>query len=577
MYKFNTSTLIGNYIKQLLHSFNLPTSKVYTKEQAQYAQEVESIIVDLNLNISKLKTKIERLSKSTNLNDLADLASYQDQYNQLIDTLDYYENHKEKNVIKTIYRSDPEIYPNSLANIQVQYPTIMTYVSYIRNNKLQEYVDGKWVDCHANIMPFGDHDQIHDNGKGYYQIKPYIYNKYDANYTKNLKIDNNIYDSYTHEYLGNYLRFQRDYNGLDLMPLYNCFSDRTCKNLDIKIETNADNNKVNGIFNTDDKNYKIYMVPVKLFKEYTIAMECHSYIEMFVGVYDAYLNTQNANKYKKLHEKTYSFINNLHFNSPQLYTKLVDIQNLLDDDTGDFIADIGQNELNLKLFIKVPTETKTSIVILEGDYTKCSPGLLTNDPKSKKLVRKTNHYVYNYEHIEEYSEFKTLTPLQLLKINTGESYPFADKLVEYLTEHVITHLDNNEDNIQRAKTVINRNNYDIMSNNLWDDKIRYTIYEYMNNVENTEDNNSDILGYIDHVVEKNYRTNFMPILDQTISKYNERHGTQYSLRTLNSLISVPGALAELVSYDPRIAILKNSGFKDETIASIDIYEEGGNK
>lgn len=36
MKKFNTSDLFTGYLKQLLHSFNLPKIKVYTKKHAAY-------------------------------------------------------------------------------------------------------------------------------------------------------------------------------------------------------------------------------------------------------------------------------------------------------------------------------------------------------------------------------------------------------------------------------------------------------------------------------------------------------------------------------------------------------------
>lgn len=56
-------------------------------------------------------------------------------------------------------------------------------------------------------------------------------------FTKTLEIRNNRYDSYTHYYLGEYLRFLRDYNQLDLMSLYNCFGNERVDNLRVPDRT----------------------------------------------------------------------------------------------------------------------------------------------------------------------------------------------------------------------------------------------------------------------------------------------------------------------------------------------------
>ena len=72
-------------------------------------------------------------------------------------------------------------------------------------------------------------------------------------FQKNLIINNNIYDSYTHNYLGEYLRFQKHYNKLDLMSLYNCFSNETPKLLNI-----SSSNPLFS-FDTQEYGYKIYV------------------------------------------------------------------------------------------------------------------------------------------------------------------------------------------------------------------------------------------------------------------------------------------------------------------------------
>ena len=124
-------------------------------------------------------------------------------------------------------------------------------------------------------------DKFHKNAKIPYATIPYTYGQKILNYTKNLQIQNTVYDSYTHEYLGDYLRFHRDFANINLMPLYNCFSNRACPHLDLSF-TLGNNYEVK--FKTDQSLettlYKYYMVPVKFFKNYTIAIDSSASIEL---------------------------------------------------------------------------------------------------------------------------------------------------------------------------------------------------------------------------------------------------------------------------------------------------------
>ena len=59
----------------------------------------------------------------------------------------------------------------------------------------------------------------------------------------------------------------------------------------------------------------------------------------------------------------------------------------------------------------------------------------------------------------EDTPFKPITTLQLLKANTGISYPFSDKLIGYLVNNTITPSDSIPDNIKRVQAVMEYNGY----------------------------------------------------------------------------------------------------------------------
>lgn len=270
---------------------------------------------------------------------------------------------------------------------------------YIKHDIIREYKNGQWSK----------------------DLDTYGYNKKYLNLTKTFPIANNIYDSDTHEYLGEFLRFHRDYLGVNLMPLYNCFSNRVCNNLNISVDLQEivsttitaepeqkaathtySSKKLKRAFYSNDTKYVIYMLPIKFFKKYTIALDCSEGIEMCCGFYqdyleefpeslilnDAQMRLPPVNMGQYLINRTYKTYPLLRFNNPTLWNGIDEtvFNKILDDcmaenasqQTGSnltleerrylFKQRLFKRENTLKLFIKMPVQNQTSITILEGDY-----------------------------------------------------------------------------------------------------------------------------------------------------------------------------------------------------------------
>lgn len=257
----------------------------------------------------------------------------------------------------------------------------------------------------------------------------YAYNIKMQNCMRNFRETSVAYDSYTHECLGDFLRFYRDFTKIDLMPLYNCFSDRVCDN--IKIDH----------FDSKDANYKIYMIPVKLGQQYTVAIDEATSIEMCCILSDRF-NIESS-----LAQVTYQKVSGAKFLQPFVFDKLLDKETLADLVAG--------HEAAIKLLLKIPTRNKSSITILEGDFTAYNQQLFGKFGDDNKYTYLANHSVINFEYIDSgYDEFKLITSLQLLRANNGISYPFADRLVEYLTDNAITSEETIKDNILRVQEVL---------------------------------------------------------------------------------------------------------------------------
>ena len=85
--------------------------------------------------------------------------------------------------------------------------------------------DTKLYDKALYIKELGVYRYNSSNGK-MVKSSEYYFNRPILNITTNMPITTSFYSTDIHEYLGKYLRFIRDYKHLNLMSLYNCFSNR---------------------------------------------------------------------------------------------------------------------------------------------------------------------------------------------------------------------------------------------------------------------------------------------------------------------------------------------------------------
>lgn len=365
-------------------------------------------------------------------------------------------------------------------------------------------------------------------------ISNYTFGEKYINLTRTLDLHNNIYDSYTHAYLGNYLRFLRDFKGVDLMSLYNCCGYEVANNLNLTIfkrknytEDSFTNNCWN--VNTDvkvsesivdvtdsssitieNKNivitptpldlytevtyestsnlYDILVIPVKFGQKYTIALDWTGQVEMFCGFYEnGYIKSPlfAESGLGSIETETFYTHNTNRFNKPFVYSKLVNLS------TVDY-----QQEENLKLFIILPKKCSSSIVVLEGDYT-----------KDTELVLKQRGQSFATERIAKDTPIENLkfnTKHQLLNINTGRKFLLADRLVEYLTHQAIAKDDPVVNNIKRTQLKLydmNQLEKPYKYFGIWDDKMKIRLYEFALK-KNLPTKYSDLLYYLDKDLEK---------------------------------------------------------------------------
>lgn len=310
------------------------------------------------------------------------------------------------------------------------------------------------------------------------KLTDFEYGKKILNSTTNLKMNSSTYDTYTHEYLGRFLRFIRDYHKVDLMSLYNCFSYNRALEFNYNIKINDDSVLV---LNTDDTHYNYFLVPVTFDQEYMIAIDSIVPYEICTLIYTG---NELLDISKKLISESYQLIGGSSFTKPFLYkTPKSSNEN-----------NYWKYEECAKLLLKLPKKVDSSIVILEGNYlgsTNICGGVLIPDYK----IDETNLSD------RPSSLITPPTKLSLLEVNDKITYPFADRLVEYLIQNAITPLDNIDGNIKRVQDYIYRNRIFRGVYGVWDSNVKKEIYKNTN--KNVKYNPADVYLVSENSEEEN--------------------------------------------------------------------------
>ena len=328
-------------------------------------------------------------------------------------------------------------------------------------------------------------------------ISPYKFGSSYPGFTSTYYSINDGYDSKTHYYLGNYLRCIRDLHDINLMPFYNCYNGEYVTDITIDSTTKT-------IIQSDPnvRGKKVISIPVKFGETYSIFIDCSTQVEIMCGFYGnkGYISPtqtpaveiKTENKYVNL--RYTSFRDGFTYTTPKPekstypYTRF------------------------FRMFIQLPLNIESSIVVLEGNYTtKNIAYSIVEIPLDKKNEKKLTVAMDNFPTKVRQSQ-TLLSDLSLNQISSTVSYAFSDRLIEYLTHNVITSEETITQNILRvqqyASSLINAKlnhtepfNMSLSTPDVWDTKLQTYLFNLAKESKYIQ-NKLDLTGYVDKDVEQ---------------------------------------------------------------------------
>lgn len=310
-------------------------------------------------------------------------------------------------------------------------------------------------------------------------------NEYDV-----FKSTDTNYDSAAHHRLGEYLRYVSHTSGINLMPFYNCFG---YNQIHSSINVDYGTEDYGKYVAEDNPDFKIFAIPIKFNKQYTIAIDSFTPIYLKAVITDDIGLTQNPLKEtpedrvisdlsdylserfpgSEVKHKVLKYARTL-FRQPFLYS--------ISNKTAEGLSQeqetvLQQHEKDLYLILQISRSNNSSIVVLEGDY------------------REYRFYPFNAP--TAFFLHTGLSELKLLEKNDKYCYAFSDKLVEYLASAVISPADSISENIAKANRAVLGN---VKLPYEYSEELKKEVFKKV--LENRYSDKFDIDGYVDVNAEK---------------------------------------------------------------------------
>lgn len=352
----------------------------------------------------------------------------------------------------------------------------------------------------------------------YKVIRHYCYNEYIPKVTSTYNSNISYYDTQTHFHLGRYLRYRSALTGVNLMPFYNCYCGQTTDDLHLVKELVTIDGQIHTrvyIQPEHSSSYKVFCVPIRFNKTYTVAIDCSS--EVFIGyrihnsnigdIYyqgkdlSTYLESQNFSKY------TTDFKNPF----------LVKCKLIPSDLPNDISGTLYLMENSLQMLIQVPSDNTSSVVVLEGNYTPkpatthnlLDPSLISNiigTASSDNLQERING-IGTMETNVNYS----INPF-LLSVNARTSYAFTGRLIEHLLLNSINSSEELSENIIKVQELLRRKDpiYDYhtssrdLPSGVWSEYMETAMTRQLANIQHQYYMN-DVNGEFNVDIEKYYQ------------------------------------------------------------------------